>query len=154
NSKHSNGPCLISLSYRSHIEPVLTITSRSAELPQIFGADTLLIAAVAQILKHELGLITLKVQWFISSIRIRSRAANFYRLQVYPQPITYNHPEFHKHVQKQWDKILADQEKKVSFSKLVKLQDVYRKVVIVKEEDEVKTGVPEFISTLRKGWNA
>lgn len=153
NSKHSNGPCLISMSYRSHKKPVLTVTSRSAELPQIFGADTLLIAAIGRILVEELGIGELKVQWFISSIRIRSRAANFYRLQVYPYPVTYTHPAFQAHVQRQWDRILSDQDKKVTFSKLVKLQEEFKRVVIDKKNPETLSGVEEFEATIKKGWN-
>lgn len=153
NSKHSNGPCLLGISYRSHHTPHLTVYSRSAELPQIFGGDTLLISAIAEIISQQVTQGPIRITWFIASARIKSRSANFYRLLAYPLPIEYLHPEFQKHIDKQWDNILADQSKEVSFSKLVKLQEVYKRVVIEKALPKTETGVPEFIEKMKGGWN-
>lgn len=153
NSKHSNGPCIFGFSYRSHIYPTLTVYSRSVELPQIFGADTLLISAIAQHIAEVADVEGVRINWYISSARIKSRGANFFRLYMYPfTEYRYINEEFHNHVEKQWSNILADQEKKVTFSKLIKLQQEYKRKVIDRKEPETATGVPEFIVKLKEGW--
>lgn len=153
NSRHSNGPCLFGFSFRSHIEPILTVYSRSIELPQIYGADTLLISAMAEHIAETIGVDNIKVVWYISSARIKSRVANFYRLFTYPYTeYTYANPEFQAHVDKQWNNILANQEKKVTFSKLVKLQEEYKRIVIDGSQPDTKSGVPEFLERLKGGW--
>lgn len=152
NSKHKNGPCLLGFSFRSHVFPVLTVYSRSVELPQAYAADTILIAAIGEHLKEELGLDNIKVHWYISSARIRSRAANFFRLFVYPlKDFEYLSPEFQKHVEKQWNNILADLEKDVSFSKLVRLQKEYKRIIIERKGPEQYTGTKYFIKRLKEG---
>lgn len=152
NSKHKNGPCLLGFSFRSHVFPVLTVYSRSVELPQAYAADTILIAAIGEHLKEELGLDTVKVHWYISSARVRSRAANFFRLFVYPlKDFEYLGSEFQKHVEKQWNNILADLKKDVSFSKLVRLQNEYKRIIIEKKEPEQYTGTNYLVEKLRGG---
>lgn len=153
NSRHSNGPCLFGFSFRSHIEPILTVYSRSIELPQIYGADTLLISAMAQHIADTIGVENIKVIWYISSARIKSRVANFFRLYTYPYTqYTFTNPEFQAHVDKQWNNILANQEKKVTFSKLIKLQEEYKRVVIDEEQPATRSGTQEFLVRLKEGW--
>jgi len=154
-SKHSNGPCILAFSFRWRENgiPHLIVTSRSAELPQIFGGDTIFISAIAELIRRRIGFSPqVKVTWFISSARIKSRAANFYRLMIHPMKPVYLNRDFQRHVEKQWSNILADQEKTVSFSKLVKLQKEYKRVVIDKESPVEQTGVEHFIQKLEKGW--
>lgn len=153
NSRHSNGPCLFGFSFRSHINPVLTVYSRSIELPQKYGADMLLISAMAQHIADTIGVENIKVIWYISSARIKSRVANFFRLYTYPYTqYTFTNPEFQAHIDKQWNNILADQEKKVTFSKLVKLQEEYKRVVIDEEQPATRSGTQEFLVRLKEGW--
>lgn len=153
NSKHGNGPCLFGFSFRSHIEPVLTVYSRSVELPQTYAGDTILVSAMAQQIADIIGVNNIKVVWYIASARIKSRAANFFRLYVYPLEFKYKADEFQKHVDKQWNNILADQDKKVSFSKLVKLQQEYKRVVIDEQPPVNKHGVHGFMERLSGTWN-
>lgn len=156
NSKHSNGPCLLGFSFRSHSYPVLTVYSRSVELPQAFGADAILISAIAKHISKTIGLSDdqkISVNWYISSARIRSRAANFFRLYTYPYlGYEYQNELFHSHIEKQWDNILADQHKKVSFSKLVKMQQEYKRVVIENREPDTRSGTEAFLKRLEEGW--
>lgn len=132
NNKHGNGPCLFGFSFRSHITPVLTVYSHSVELPQIFGGDTLLIAAMAQHIAEATGTDTIKIVWYISSARINSRAANFFRLSYYPLEFRYMNDEFEKHVKK--------------------LQQEYGGVVIDQEKPKTQTGVKKFLDQLKRGW--
>jgi len=152
NSKHKNGPCLLGFSFRSHIFPVLTVYSRSVELPQPCAADTILIAAIGEHIREELDLDTVRVHWYIASARLRSTFANFFRLFVYPfEEFEYLNTEFQKHVEKQWNNILADLEKDVSFSKLVRLRNEYKRIIIERKEPEQYTGTKYFIEKLKVG---
>jgi hypothetical protein len=153
NSKHGNGPCLFGFSFRSHIEPVLTVYSRSVELPQTYFGDTLLVSAMAQQIADVIGADNIKVVWYIASARIKSRSANFFKLYVYPFAFSYRNEEFQRHVDKQWNNILADQDKQVSFSKLVKLQQEYKRVVIDQQVPDTKNGVYQFMERLSGTWN-
>jgi hypothetical protein len=151
NSKHGNGPCLLGISYRSHRNPNLTVYSRSAELPQIFGGDTLLISAICDIISEELSIITgIQVTWFISSARIKSRSANYYRLMIHPMRISYRDSEFQRHIEKQWDNILANPDKQVTFSKLVKLQEMYQSRLVHNDYPDSLTYAVDFIKRLRE----
>lgn len=152
NSKHRKGPCLLGFSFRSHIFPVLTVYSRAVELPQTYAADTILVAAIGEHIKEELDLDTVRVHWYIASAGLRSTSTNFFRLFVYPfQEFEYLNPEFQKHIEEQWNDILAVPEKEVSFSKLIRLKDEYRRVIIEKKEPEQYTGTEYFMERLKKG---
>jgi hypothetical protein len=153
NSKHGNGPCLFGFSFKSHIEPVLTVYSRSVELPQTYGADTMLVSAMASDIAQRIGTDSIKIVWYIASARVKSRAANFFKLYIYPYEFIYRNEEFQQHVTKQWNNILADQDKKVSFSKLVKLQQEYKRVVIDQAPPNTITGVEAFVNRLNSTWN-
>ena len=152
NSKYRQEPRLLGFSFRSHVFPVLTVYSGSVEVSQAYGADTILIAAIGEHIKEELDLDTVTVHWYIPSARISSRAANFFRLFVYPfEEFEYLNTEFQKHVEKQWDNILTGFEKDASFSRLVRLQNGYKKVIIEKKEPEQYTGTKYFIEKLKVG---
>lgn len=146
-SKHGNGPCLMGFSYRSRGGPNLTIFSRSAELPQLFGADCLLASALGHMINETLGVDEdIRVVWFIASARIKSRMANLYRIYRYPEPVTYFHAGFQDHIDKGWDKFLVGKHP-VTFIKLVRLQELYDHKI--KGTFPNKTGQKEFTDFVR-----
>lgn len=124
-SRHGNGPCLLGFSYRSRGGPSLTVFSRSAELPQLFGADCLLAAALGELVNEKLGVDDdIEITWFLASARIKSRMANLYRIYRYPGEVIYAHQGFQEHIDKGWEKFLVNKHP-VTFTKLVRLQELY-----------------------------
>lgn len=148
-SKHGNGPCLLGFSFRSRGGPHLTIFSRSAEVPQTFGADIILASALAEMICQRLGIKDIPVTWYIASARIKSRMANLYRINVYPEPVTYADAKFQSHIDKGWQKFLVDRHP-ASFTKLVRLQELYQRIVVDEEPPEETTSSKGFIQEIDK----
>ena len=131
-SKHTRGPCLLGFSFRTLGGWTLTVYSRSADLPQMFGADVLLASALADLIKDLCpgAPEDIKVKWYIASARVRGWRANYYRIHRIldgsdrQRPMVFDHTEFQAYITKSWDKYIAG-DYPASFGKLKALKKFY-----------------------------